>query len=152
MALTAKQEKFALEIIKGANQADAYRTAYSAGKMKDKTIWKRSSELMADGEVAGRVDELRAPVIAAARYGLKEAMNQAQEAFDLGLLTQNASAMVAAVTLRAKLNGLLVERKTIQTGPLDDFSHDELRRLADDLRETSSTGSDAAKAAAGTTH
>ena len=60
MTLTSKQEAYAQAIVSGMTQADAYRAAFSAEKMKDATIHKRASELMADGEVTGRVAELRA--------------------------------------------------------------------------------------------
>jgi len=59
LALTAKQENFCQCIADGMTQADAYRAAYSAEKMADKTIWEKASALMADGKVSARVDELR---------------------------------------------------------------------------------------------
>ena len=57
--LTAKQEAFAQAIASGKTQADAYRDAYNAEKMKDATVWSKASVLMADGKVSARVDELR---------------------------------------------------------------------------------------------
>ena len=57
--LTAKQEQFAQNIVSGMSQADAYRSAYSAKKMSDKTIWENASRLMANSNVAARVSELR---------------------------------------------------------------------------------------------
>lgn len=58
--LTPKQEKFAQCVADGMTQADAYRVAYDcAGDAKPETIQKRASELMADGEVSGRVQQLR---------------------------------------------------------------------------------------------
>lgn len=59
MTLTAKQEGFAQSIADGLSQSDAYRLNYSAGKMSDKAVWSKASELMADGKVRGRVEELR---------------------------------------------------------------------------------------------
>lgn len=59
MSLTSKQEAFAQAIASGKSQADAYRLAYSAGKMADATIWSKASVLMADGKVTARVAELR---------------------------------------------------------------------------------------------
>lgn len=59
MALTVKKEKFAQSIADGMSQSDAYRNAFKASNMKDSTIHKRASELMDNGEVTGRVDELR---------------------------------------------------------------------------------------------
>lgn len=62
MTLTAKQEKFAQCIADGMNQADAYRTAYNAVKMKDSSIHVNASKAMADAKVAQRVNELRTKV------------------------------------------------------------------------------------------
>lgn len=129
MALTAKQEAFCQAIMSGMSQADAYRKAYDAGNMKAETIQKRASELMGNGEVAGRVQELRAPVVAELQYDLKTAMLEAEDAFKVAKTKENGGAMVAAVTLRAKLNGLLVERSEVRTGPLDGLEHEELKQI-----------------------
>lgn len=60
--LTPKQEAFAQAAATGKTQADAYRTAYSAGKMKAETVQQVASRLMADRKVAARVAELKAEV------------------------------------------------------------------------------------------
>ena len=60
MTLTAKQEKFAQCIADGMTQADAYRSAYDAGKMKAETVQSKASILMANGMVRARVDSLKA--------------------------------------------------------------------------------------------
>jgi phage terminase small subunit len=57
--LTAKQEAFVHNIIQGMSQADAYRSAYDAKKMSDKTIWENASRLMANDKVSARLTELR---------------------------------------------------------------------------------------------
>lgn len=57
--LTAKQEKFVQGIIEGMSQADAYRSAYSANRMTDKSIWEAASRLMSDSKVNARLQELR---------------------------------------------------------------------------------------------
>jgi phage terminase small subunit len=59
MALTAKQEAFCQGIADGLTQADAYRRAYNAENMADSTVYVKSSELMADGKISGRVQEMR---------------------------------------------------------------------------------------------
>jgi phage terminase small subunit len=59
MKLTAQQEKFAQAIADGMSQADAYRAAYRAGKMKDQAIYVNASKLAADAKVALRVAELK---------------------------------------------------------------------------------------------
>ncbi len=115
--LTSKQEAFAQAIVSGNTQADAYRKAFSAGKMKDETIQQAASRLMADSKVTARVEELRAPVIAKLQYGLEEAMLEAADSFRVAKAKENGGAMVAAVQLRAKLNGLLVEKREDVTDP-----------------------------------
>lgn len=59
MALTPKQESFAQAVASGKTQADAYRSAYDASRMKQETIASKASILMADGNIRARVDELR---------------------------------------------------------------------------------------------
>lgn len=60
MSLTPKQERFAQEVASGKTQADAYRAAFNVKPTtKAETIQKRACELMADGKVRGRVEEIR---------------------------------------------------------------------------------------------
>ena len=60
MALTPKQELFAQEVASGKTQADAYRSAFNVKPTtKPETTYKRACELMADGNISGRVAELR---------------------------------------------------------------------------------------------
>jgi len=133
VALTGKQEAFAQAIVSGMNQSDAYRAAYNAGTMSAATINVKASEVMANGKVSVRVAELRKPVVEALQYGLQEAMAEAAEALEVCREGRQGGAMVSAVTLRAKLSGLLIEKKEIRTGELDGLGHDELKQLRDTL-------------------
>lgn len=58
--LTPKQESFCLAYLETGNASEAYRKSYSAEGMKPETINKRASELLADGAIAGRIQELSA--------------------------------------------------------------------------------------------
>ena len=60
--LTAKQEQFAQNIIKGMSQADAYRSAYNTSRMTDKTIHENASRLANDSKVVARITELRGQI------------------------------------------------------------------------------------------
>lgn len=60
--LTAKQESFVQNIIKGMSQADAYRSAYNTARMSDKTIYENASRLANDSKVAARITELRGQI------------------------------------------------------------------------------------------
>ena len=53
--LTGKQERFVAEMIRGATQADAYRTAYSAEGMKPSAIYTEASLLVSHPEIAKRL-------------------------------------------------------------------------------------------------
>ncbi len=116
--LTSKREFFCHAIVSGMSQADAYRKAYAASNMLPATVQNKAHVLMKDGEVTARVAELRAPVIVKMQYGLEQAMFEAGEAFQVAKAKENGGAMVAAVQLRAKLNGLLVDKREDVTLPL----------------------------------
>lgn len=62
MKLTAKQEAFAQAVADGMTQADAYRKAYDAGRMKAETIQNNASSLMKHNGVSARIKELKAKV------------------------------------------------------------------------------------------
>lgn len=64
MKLTPKQEKFCQCIVAGKSQSDAYRKAYAAKRMKDKTIHERASVLMRDNKIKTRIQALMQPVLA----------------------------------------------------------------------------------------
>lgn len=57
--LTIKQENFCNYYIESGNASDAYRRAYSCGKMKDESINVNASKLLNNTKVALRVKELQ---------------------------------------------------------------------------------------------
>ena len=57
--LTAKQEQFVQNIIKGMNQAEAYRAAYSTKNMSGNAVWCEASKLADNPKVAQRLRDLR---------------------------------------------------------------------------------------------
>jgi hypothetical protein len=73
---------------------------------------------MADRKISARVEELRATVVEKLQYGLEQAMDEAEQALQMALKKENPGAMVAAVQLRSKLNGLLIEKREDVTDPL----------------------------------
>ena len=132
MALTIKQEKFAQLVVELGDKSKAYRGAYDAERMKPETVHKRSGELIANGAVAGRIDELRAEAAKAHRCTVESLLIKLDTAYDTALAseTPQCSAAVAAVMAQAKLCGLdkqLVELSgTITTrSTLADFYDDE---------------------------
>lgn len=58
--ITLKQEIFAHEYVKnGGNASEAYRATYNTGRMKPRTIWRNSHELLKNNKVATMVADLR---------------------------------------------------------------------------------------------
>jgi phage terminase small subunit len=95
--LTPKQEKFAQCVADGMSQADAYRSAFDAVKMKAETIHKRASELMGNGEVTGRVQELRAKLENKALWTREMSVRALVAAYKMAQGANSASGMTAAV-------------------------------------------------------
>ena len=58
--LTAKQSAYVQAILKGANQSDAYRSAYDAENMSDQAIWTEAGRLFRHPEVSRRITAGRA--------------------------------------------------------------------------------------------
>ena len=56
--LTAKQEKFITNIIKGMSQREAYKDAYNAENMKDESIDCNACKLFNDAKIKQRYEEL----------------------------------------------------------------------------------------------
>ena len=57
--LTPKQEKFAREYFRTGNASEAYRLAYNAEKTKPEVVAVKASELVHDGNISVRLNELR---------------------------------------------------------------------------------------------
>ena len=113
MALTPKQEAFAREVASGKSQAQAYRTAYDAGKSKPETIHSKASVLMADGKVAARVAELRKPVAEKAQMTLEGHLLDLMTLRDLAVAANQISAAISAEVARGKASGVHVERSEL---------------------------------------
>jgi len=58
--LTVKQEAFALAYVEIGNASEAYRHAYNAERMKSVTVNRKAFELLENGKITARLDELRA--------------------------------------------------------------------------------------------
>lgn len=82
-------------------QADAYRGSFSADKMKPETIHKRASEMMAKGEVMGRVDELRKELANKALWTREESVNALKNVLADG----KGSEVIAAVKELNSMHG-----------------------------------------------
>jgi phage terminase small subunit len=95
--LTAKQEAFAQGIADGLGQADAYRSAYDAGNMKDETVYPNASRLMSNSKVIARVAELRAQVVEKQLWTREMSVKGLMSAYRIALEAKASTGMTAAV-------------------------------------------------------
>lgn len=121
MSLTSKQEAFAQAVATGKTQADAYRLAFNATKMKAATIQQCASRLMADRNVSARVEELRKPVVEAVQVTLEAHLRRLEELSKKAEDEGKYAAAVTAEIARGKASGLYVEKAELtgkNGGPL----------------------------------
>jgi hypothetical protein len=134
------REVFCQKLVRGFSQADAYREAYPNSKnWQDASVHNKASALARSARVQARLAEIKAPIIKdlqvnVAGYGLKQAMDEAEQAMNLARDTRQPGAMVAAVQLRAKLNALLIDRKEVAVTKLDGFDPGEKLMMLDQLQ------------------
>lgn len=148
--LTAKQEGFCLGIAKGLSQSDAYRAVVDCEGLKPDVVEKRAARLAKHSSVVARIGVLRGSVAAAVVqevvYSVQDALREADEAAALAHTMGQASAAVAAVTLKAKLTGHLVEKKEIlNKSPLDGQDTVALAKLRDEINERIARANEAAE-------
>jgi len=124
--LTAKQERFLAEMIRGATQADAYRTAYNAKGMKPSAIYTEAGRVMANPEVSRR---LHAAQDSIERSSASQALSRRRFVLE-GLERESTeaasdSARVAALIALGKTSG--VDLFTDRVEQVADQSPDEVR-------------------------
>lgn len=126
MALTQKQENFCLKYVECGNASEAYRHAYDANKMSAETIHKRAFELMNNGNVTGRIEELKSDHRKRHNITIDDLLDELEEARTCALTceTPQSSAAVSATIGKAKLLGL--DKQIIENTHriIDDGSHE----------------------------
>lgn len=73
--LTAKQEKFVQELIKGKSQREAYKEAFNCKNMKDETIDVKACKLFKEDKIRIRYDELMGKSAEKALWTREQAVN-----------------------------------------------------------------------------
>lgn len=138
--LTPQQEIYAVAVASGKTLTDAYREAYPKSQnWKEESLWNKASALSRHGLVQARISDLRQANVARVQeeivYTAKVAMSEAQRALELAERANQPGAMVAAIQLRAKLNGLLVERKEVSVTQMGDMTPSEKGFLLEQAKE-----------------
>lgn len=108
--LTPKQEAFALAYIETGNASEAYRRAYAAKGMTEKSINETASRLVKNVKVAARIAELRAPVVEKAGLTLDKHLDDLLRLRNMAVKDNKWAAAINAEIARGKAAGLYVER------------------------------------------
>lgn len=131
--MTPKQEAFCLAYVETGNASEAYRRAYSAAKMKAATVNKRASELLADGEVAGRVAELQNQHVERHKFTVDDMIAQLDEDRQFARKLETPAAAVSASMGKAKVLGFLTD-KVEHTNPDGNLQPKIIKIVAADVR------------------
>ncbi len=132
--LTAKQEKFVQNLVKGMSQREAYKNSYNASNMKDATIDVKASLLFKQDKIRVRYDELIDKTA-------KKTIITVQERMEL--LTKIAQEedtpvdKMKAVDLLNKMDGVYIQKIESNSNvkidnPYKELSVEELKKLAGD--------------------
>lgn len=108
--MTPKQEAFCLAYVETGNASEAYRRAYDADNMKAGTVNKRASELLADGEITGRVDELKAAAVERHNVTVDDIRKMLIDDREFARSVASAAASVSATMGLAKLYGHMTDK------------------------------------------
>lgn len=120
--LTPKQEKFALAYVETGNASEAYRQSYNVGEnTKQETVWRKAIEVLQNGKVAARVITLQNEARARTMVTIEGLTKELDEDRSLARSEKQAAAAISAVMSKAKLHGLIVDKKESKV----DIKHDD---------------------------
>lgn len=108
--LTKKQEAFCLEYINASNASDAYRKAYSAGRMNAASVNRKAFDLAQNVKIRARIEDLRKSASAHAVMTLAGHLKRLEELSEMAVNAAQYSAAVKAEELRGKASGLYAEQ------------------------------------------
>lgn len=111
--LTQKQENFCLAYIETGNASEAYRRAYNADGMKPETVNRKAKELLDNGKITARLEELRKPATESAQITLTQHLSTLEELRELAKEEGKYGPAIQAEIARGKAAGLYVERSHI---------------------------------------
>ncbi len=125
--LTLKQQAFCYAYLEcEGNASAAYKVAYNAENMMDKTVTERASQLMDNGNVAAMIDELQVEARERHVVTMDSLSKRLDKAFKTAETQENSGQMTQATMGQAKLHGLLVDKTEEVTKPAAEMTDAEL--------------------------
>ncbi len=138
--MTPKQEKFCQLYIELGNASEAYRRSYHARGMSTASVNRKAKELLDNGKIAARLDQMRAAHAERHAVTVDDVARMLREDREFARQHAKPSACVAATMGLAKLYGHLTDKAEITgrrgTALIPERTEDEERNmLADRLRD-----------------
>lgn len=147
MSLTPKQEIFVQRLIEGNSQREAYKFAYSCGKMSDKSIDEEASKLFKSPKISTRYQELLEEHKNKALWnrGLAEEkllwlLEKSQESIEyMGLKQANSSSMLNTIKELNTLTDLYPKKNKEDDSSLEDREAEKIANAILELRDRNGT-------------
>ncbi|TCP95336.1 terminase small subunit [Cricetibacter osteomyelitidis] len=136
MELTPKQDNFCLKYVETGNASEAYRQAYNAENMKSETVNRKASELLENGKITARIDELQAEHRERHKLTVDDLLHELETARKQALELNQCSVAVSATMGKAKLLGLDKQKVEVEEINKADFPT-EIRLVAPDFEDWS---------------
>lgn len=112
--MTPKQEAFAMAYVETGNASEAYRRAYDVAETtKPATIWEEASRTLANPDVTARVMELQKEAAERLFVTVESLTKELDEDRQLARQEGQASAAISAVMGKAKLHGLITDKREL---------------------------------------
>lgn len=129
--LTEKQEAFVRAYLtNGRDASAAYRAAYSAARMSDKTVWKEAHKLLKHPKVTPRIGGVAEKAAAETEVTVELLSKMYLKAYGEALQFGQIGASVGATTGLAKLHGLISDKHEVTHKHEDALAEMQRRRAA----------------------
>ena len=106
LSLTPKQEAFCMAYIETGNASAAYRQSYDCLSSSSSTIHRRAKELLDNGKIGARIDELQNNHRLRHGITVDDIADQLDQDREFARMRNNASAALSATIGKARLYGL----------------------------------------------
>ena len=105
--LTAKEEKFSVDVFSGMTLTDAYKDAYNTSNMTDKTANEKASLLAKKDKIRARIEELRKE---ANSKVILTAIQRKEMLTDIAITNDNVDSKMKAIDILNKMDGEYVQK------------------------------------------
>lgn len=114
--LTLKQDSFCIAYMDTMNASEAYRRAYNADNMAPATVNRKAKELLDNGKITARLQELRQPAIEGAQLTLETHLKALKVLRDKAEAEGKYGPAIQAEISRGKAAGLYSDKIDLSCG------------------------------------